>query len=94
MEEFGREWKNQPEENLEGSHYYLSSGKIHGWETTSFQLSPHLWSFSFITVPCVDSAFVSLFYFFSITYVTKWRMIVWWRKSNFTSFKEVSEGVL
>lgn len=93
MDEFGREWKNQPEENLEGSHYYLSSGKIHGWETTSFQLSLHLWSFSFIIAPCVDSAVISFFYFPSITYVTKW-IIVWWRKSNFTSFKEVSEGVL
>lgn len=69
MEEFGREWKKQPEENLEGSHY-LSSEKIHGWETTSFQLSPHLWSFSCIIVPCVDSAVISFFFYFPpVTYV-------------------------
>lgn len=79
MQESRREWKNQSEENLEGNHYYLSSGKIHGWETTSFQLSPHLWSFSYIIVPCVDSADISFSYFLSITCVTKWRMIDWCR---------------
>lgn len=54
---------NQPEENLEGSNYYLSSAKIQG----SFQLSPHLWSFSFIIAPHVDSAVISFFYFPPIT---------------------------
>lgn len=63
---YERIWKRveqQAEENLKGSNYYLSSGKIQGWETTSFQLSPHLWNFSFLIVPHVDSAVISFFYF-------------------------------